>query len=803
MDKIPAGKHGLGPLIFVLSCACLIFELSLLRTFSITLWYHFAFMVISIAMLGIGASGTALSILPRLRDLQRIPLYTTLFALSLPLSYAAANAVPFDPARLAWDTFQLLLIALYYLVLSVPFFLFGAVMSSALSFFSDRSGAIYASDLLGAGTGSLVVLLLLSLAGPELAVLAASLLAATGAFMVCRGRLRLFAAVLVVIIALLLITRPTFITPRMSTYKPLNIALSFPGSELTGTFYRPYGRIDTFRSPAVRFAPGLSIRYSGTLPDQTGVAVDGGSIEAITDDRDPAALAFLEHLPAALPYRLLDHADVLVLDPGGGLPVLMARRNGAYHIDAVESDPLLLEVVRRLSGRDREGEDRTSYHTGLGRSWLAATGRSFDVIDLPLTGVMGSSGFGFSEDYRFTVDAFTTYLLHLEPSGILSVTHYILPPPRAELRTVATLAEAAARIGLREITDHLIIIRSWDTVTVLFSRFPLKEDTVERARQFCRERRFDMVYYPGIGPGESNQYVRMPDDTYAEAFEQVIDHSTRGPFLNQYVFDVRPVGDGNPFSRYYLRLEHLAETFRVMGNKWQFFFEEGYLLPVLFLQVAGIALLLLVAPLVAVKLHATRPGTSSLPLWPWYFGFLGLAYLFVEVALIQTMQLPLEHPAYAAGTVVASLLISSGLGSMTMQRVPALRQRLVLLAVGITTLLSSALVAPLGSLLVHLTLFARMAVVFLFLMPVGFLMGIPFPLGMVLLGDRHGDRIPWAWAVNGCFSVLAPVLAVMIALAWGYQAVAGLGSALYMGAFLVMRRWDGRVSEGRTAVSRD
>lgn len=779
------GPRRLRVLIFVLSCSCLVFELSLLRTFSIALWYHFAFMVISIAMLGLGASGTFLSLVPGMRELRHIPLYALLFALSLPLSYIAANAIPFDPAQLAWETAQALWIGVYYLALAVPFFLFGCVMSTAYGSLSGQASSLYASDLLGAGVGSIAVLLLLSLGGPELAVLCASCLAAGAVLLVSRGPLRLLAVAAAAFALALALFRPSFIEPRMSPYKPLSFALSLPGAELTGTWYRPYGRVDSFRSPAVRFAPGLSLGYAAPLPRQTGIAVDGGSIEAVTDGGDRSALRFLEHLPSALTYHLIRNAEVLVQDPGGGLAILTALRHGAARIDAVESNPLLLALLRASAGRSHGA---VTYRAGMGRAWLLASGNRYDIIDIPLAGALGSSAFGFAEDHRYTVEAFMTLLEHLAPGGILSITHYIVPPPRTELRTLATLAEAAGRLGMPGIDGRVIALRSWDTVTILFSPRPFDATAVVTARRFCAERRFDLVAYPGMSPGEGNRFIRMQDNSYAAAFRQIIGNGTRERFLADHLFDLRPVSDDRPFPRYHLRLANIRETYRIMGGKWQFFLEEGYLLPAVILQAAALVLLLLIAPLLLRRHSAAPPAGRQAAGWPWYFACLGLAYLFVETALIQSMTLALEHPSYAAGTVIAAVLIGSGAGSLLSEHRPALLRPRTVLFTGMLALLYGSLGGYAVPLLLVLSHPVRIAALFALLLPIGLFMGIPFPLGMTVLGRFRPDRIAWAWAVNGCFSVLAPILAVMIALTAGYRSVLLLGGMLYLSGYAVLRR---------------
>ncbi len=148
-------------LVFNASLASLAYEMALIRIFSISLWYHFAFMVISIAMLGMGASGTVLSLFTSLKDLRRIPRYGLMLAISIPVSYILANAVSFDPARLSWDRTQLLAMSLYYIILCVPFFFFGLIVCTAYSTMPREARATYAADLTGAGAGALAMVWLL------------------------------------------------------------------------------------------------------------------------------------------------------------------------------------------------------------------------------------------------------------------------------------------------------------------------------------------------------------------------------------------------------------------------------------------------------------------------------------------------------------------------------------------------------------------------------------------------------------------------------------------------------------------
>jgi len=772
------------PLIFLVSMASLAFEVLLTRIFSITLWYHFAFMVISIAMLGFAASGTILALYPGLSRLDRIGWYTLALGGAMPTGFLLANLVAFDPVRLAWDRWELLNILLTYLCLALPFFCAGLVIATAFSMENQRAGLLYGADLVGAGTGSIGILLLMGSVPTEEGVFVISLVVVCAAFLVGGIRLRVTALLLGGTILGLLILQPGFSRPRISPYKGLEAALRYPGAEHLRTWHTPFAQIDTFKSPAVRYAPGLSLRYQELLPEQIGVSIDGGEVNAVTAVADPAALAFLDHLPAALPYALGPRREVLILDPKGGLPVLSARRNGAERIATVESVSSLEKVIReelRIYSGDLYGRES---RTGLGRTWLAGGTRRFDLIDITLQSTEPSAAFGISEDYRFTMEAFREYLGHLTDNGILSVNLFIIPPPRTELRILATLATALEESGVREPGAHLAIIRSWGTLTFLVKRSPLTPAEATAVRSFAQEQRFDLAWLSGATAEESNVHVRTRDFDYFRAFRTILSPTERNSFLAGYLFDVRPVRDEAPFFSHFLRLDRLPETYRTMGGKWQFFLEEGYILPAVFVQAVAISVLLLTLPALAGK----RPGAAARKGFLPYFALLGLAYMFVEVALIQKLILTLEDPPVAVAAVLASLLISSGIGSLLSHRHPRLARPATTLVLALFVALCAMLLPPLFVIASPWPLPLRSVFFCLLVAIPGSLMGIPFPTGLRLLGQVDPGLIPWAWTINGVFSVLAPLLAVMAAMATGFRGVLLLGAAAYLLAFLILRK---------------
>lgn len=779
------------PVIFLCSSASLAFEVLLTRIFSISLWYHFAFMILSIAMLGFAASGTTLALFPRLASLSRAGWYALALGVAMGAAYLTANRIPLDPVRLSWDKSQLLYIALYYLVLAIPFLITGLLIATAFTVASAQSGLLYGADLLGAGLGSIAVLILMNGTPPERAVFIISIPPLVAAWLVGGRRLKAAALLLAGIGLAFLVATPQFARPRISEYKGLESALRYPGARHLKTWHSPFSRVDSFQSPAARFAPGLGLGYLDPLPPQIGLSVDAGSLSAVTAADDERKLAFLDHLPAALPYAVGKRGNVLLLDPRGGLHAMLAARNGAERTVKVEGNPDLLRAVKEEYGRFSGGIYDTATRSGLGRSWLRGSRERFDLIDLSLLGVEPSGSFGIAEEYRYTVEAFREYLAHLGPDGLLSLNLYIIPPPRQELRLLATIATALEGMGLSP-ARHVAAVRSWGTVCIIVKRSPLTGGDITAIRGFAEKNRFDLAWLPGLTAAGSNVHVRMPSTDYFEAFRDILDPAARRRFTEKYLFDITPVGDDAPFFHYYLKLGNMGETYRVMGRKWLFFLEEGYILPAVFVQGALISLALVSLPAIAGRRWPRAGGRGRGGRWfiP-YFALLGIGYMFVEIILIQKLILPLEAPPYAVATVLAALLVSSGAGSLLGERLPWLRGPATPCAISIMLLAYLPLLPRTTAPLLPFPLWARVMLVFLLLVPPGLLMGIPFPGGLKVLGKRDASLIPWAWAINGCCSVLAPPLAVMCAMGIGFGGVLALAAIAYFLASICLKAGTG------------
>jgi hypothetical protein len=461
---------------------------------------------------------------------------------------------------------------------------------------------------------------------------------------------------------------------------------------------------------------------------------------------------------------------------------------------AVESNPLL---VLATQSQIRAGQCSASIYENPrvqvaleeARSYLQHSSERFDLLILSLTDTyqpVVSGAFSLSESYVYTVEAFVEYLRHLGEDGILVVTRWMQSPPSEEVRACALLAEALQRDGAGDPMERVVAFRSWSTATLLAKRTPFRPDEITELRAFCVERNFDLIYYPGMLAAEANRYNWLPDTAHYDSFRQVLSGTERSMFLQQYPYEVSAPSDDRPFFFHYFKWEQVPGILRMLGKTWQPFGGSGFLILVALLVLAGVlSLLLILLPL------AVRGGTDFRSLGDFgslvrpllYFACLGLGYLFVEMPLLQQFILFLGQPTYSFSLVLFSILFFSGLGSLLSVRIPVRTWLLLLILV----VLAYPLLLPrLFACSLSWSLPLRLAVTVCCLSPLGFLLGTPLPGGIHLLERRAPQLIPWAWAVNGCASVISSILAAIGAVTFGFSRVLVAGAVSYFLAWLAV-----------------
>jgi hypothetical protein len=764
--------------IALVSAATLAYEILLMRLFSIIQWHHFAYMMISLALLGYGASGTFLALVGRRLRGHFSAAYLASavgFAISAIACFRLAQAIPFNALEVLWDPRQPLWLMLVFLLLFIPFFCAANCICLAFQGFSERLHRVYCFDLLGAGIGAAAVIGLLFVVPPATAlqgVAALGLFAAVVGWLECAVRPRWPALVLLLAAGLALSPAGGF-NLKVSQFKGLSQALQVLDAAQVDQRSSPLGLLSTVASPTVPFrhTPGLSLHAPGRIPEQLAVFTDAEALSVLTRfDGDLEELAYIDYLSSALPYHLLESPRVLVLGAGGGADVLQALYHRARHVDAVELNPQFVELVNEEFGAFTNrlyALPGVTAHTAEARGFVAAGNRRWDLVQVALLDSFNASSAGLyalSENYLYTREAFAVYLDRLEPGGILAVTRWTRVPPRDSLKIFATAVDALRKSGVEEPGRNLLMIRGWNTSTLLAGNEPFNDDDIERLKAFCRERWFDLVHYPGITAEQANRYNQLPEPWYFQGAQALLGPG-RDAFTDDYKFNIAPATDDRPYFSRFLKLRTLPELLALRERGGLPLLEWGYLV-----LIATLALSVLASALLVL-----------LPLWLRRGDAVGTAFMFVEIAFIQKFVLFLHHPLYAVSVVLCSFLVFAGLGSLASSRWRARGATMLVAAgIGLLALLYALLLPGLFDDLAPLPGMVKVAMSALLIAPLAFLMGMPFPLGLGAVAGRAPAWIPWAWAVNGCASVISAIIAMLLAIHLGFAVVVYVAVALYL-----------------------
>ena len=788
--------------LFLLSAASLAFEVNLSRVFSVAQFYHFAFMIVSLALLGYGASGTFLSVFPHAqRRRERLLVWLGRgFALTGVGAYTLTLLVPFDSFRIAHDWRQGAVLLLHYVALATPFFCSGTAVGLLLSARPHQAHRVYAANLVGSAAGCLFAVAAPSLVGGEGVVLLSAALSVAAAFVfqqdalpsgqpmrdassVLAGASRIVQGALLVVLVLAAFRTPSFLQIRLSPYKGLSYLLQYPDAELIFQRWNGFSRVDVVGSASIRGLAGSGFRCSAEPPPQRGLTVDGDDVNYIHHIPPGFSdLAYTDCLLGALPYQLRPQGTALVLEPRGGADVVTALAQGASRVTVVEANRLIVEAVRTQedwAGRLYD-DARVAAVVEHGRTYAQRMDERFDVLTLSLHApqrTVTSGAYSLNEDYRFTVQAFADYLARLKPDGLLVVTRWLQVPPSESIRAFALAVESLERAGA-DPRSSLAAIRSYRQMLILVRRGPFTEGELQAIRTFAEGRAFDLVYLPDLRPHEVNRHNVLPEPSYHRACVELLGAEERAAWYRAYSFDVEPPTDDHPFFGHFFRWEQVPSVLAALGHTWQPFGGAGYFVLLILLALAIVAAGALILLPVAVIKQRAGPIRTTLA----YFGLLGLGYLCVEIPLMQQFILFLGSPAYAMATVLFAILLFSGVGSAVSRRIP-LQVALALLpaligiyVVALPLLFDVALAAP---------LWGRVVVAVLALAPPGFLMGIPLPRGVACLERSEPGLIAWAWAVNGAASVIASILAALLALSFGFSAVLALGAGCYVVAMFM------------------
>ena len=850
--EVPGGSagdrttHCLARTAGLVSCGVIAFEIGLIRVLQYASWYHFAFLVITVALLGFGMSGAILSLwrgwLLRHRR-TALPILALLTAVSIPLMLQAGQLLPvtgrFLPGLVAG---QLAWWVGYWALLTVPFALGATAVGLTLMSAGERLSLVYASNLIGSAAGAVGVTIVMYFVEPAWlgyvtgAVVLAAVVRperpASSAGLVAAG---------VLAGALAALAGPPSIRVDDDKYLAYVNRLEAGGqAERLARDFGPSGVVEVFGSDT--FHDVAFMTDARVPPPMASIVVDGHRAGSLLRIDGAAEAEVLDGTLMALPYSLVPpNPRVLLLDEVGGGNIWLARRNDAAWVDVAQPDRVLLDLLAgpaRPAGQpDPAGPDGpledvggavfnlpgVTLHPVEPRAFLEGAQEAFDLVQLSgMESWSAAAGGleGLNQDHLMTVEGVAAALRRLSPDGILHVSRGIQLPPRDNAKIAATIIAALEQSGIARSARsarsarpaspgaqstrpggssapvrpsgpgaHVAMVRDFLGVCTMVRPRPWREDEIRRLRDQCAARNLTPVYFAGIRADELNRPDELPGPP-GEAGDY-LHHAVRSllsgepgetaRFFDEWPFDVRPATDDRPFFGNFGKLDALPEFRRVYGPGWLLRSELAFLFVLsaaVIVAFAGVVLILL--PFAFRSDIRGAPGRSAAAM---YFVAVGLAYLVLEIAFLSGIQRLLGDPVIGGAATVGGFLFCSGLGSLAANRIAALPG----VSLARLAMVPAVLAIPVFTGLIMLNLYGgawppglRLASAMALIAPLAFAMGLPFPLGLRWFGNRSAALVPWAWGVNGCASVLASPLAMIIAMQWGFVLTVAAGAACYV-----------------------
>ncbi len=780
--------------LFLVSLTTLLYEVLLTRIFSVIMWYHFAFMAISVAMFGMTAGALLVYLLPNVfttdRTKRHLALTATLFGGAILITFLIQQCIPFT-----FDTSTSIIsyfaIAFTFLVIAVPFVLSGICICLALTRFPLRVSSLYGADLIGAAFGCVLLVVVLNVTDGPTAVLVASTLGClSGLFFAADGgaaSIRKIAVPLVLVLGGFALFHGTLVQMEQPIFRLLWVRGKLeqrPQFEKWNSHSRiTLTDVDLKRAwgPTIAMSP----KWKQTQPiDQKRMWIDVDAGTPMTEfSGDLAQVDFLKHCMMNTAHYLRPNADVLAIGVGGGKDVLSALVFEQKSVLGLEVNAIIFDVLTNryadYAGRIHE-HPKVELVNDEARSYLTRSDREFDIITIPFVDTFAATAAGayiMAENALYTAEAWRIFLEHLQPNGIVTASRLWIRSNPLQVYRLASLAhQGLVEFGVENPRAHIaILVRSYrlrdfandaGVATILVARDPFSAADLDTLEQHAA----DMGFEVALSPRHAND----------PAFEKIASGQEPTEVTAKYPVDVSATTDDKP---YFFNILRIREA---LG--WEPF-EQPFasanvrgirVLSILLVTVTVLTFLCIVAPLLA---KGRRDLQFAAVPYLLLFGSIGCGFMLVEVAQMQRLILFLGHPTYAFIVVLSVLLVTGGIGSQsTASLTRSLDRRRMGLRIALllaVLVLAGAGTVPLLRVTASASTPLRIGIATLLLAPMGFFMGMPFPLGMSLAGERLPNLTPWLWGANGATSVFASVLAMAISLDSGISATFWAGVACY------------------------
>jgi hypothetical protein len=822
----------LAVLICSAAMSVLALEIIWMRLFSIESFSSFGGMILSIGLLGFGIGGGILTVFSEALQRRRnraLYIASLAFPAAVALSVLVTRRIPFIPQTILQDSAQWGHLALFYVVLSLPFIAGALIIGLILTSAGERVGKLYLADLVGSGLGGLLVLASFYLVHPDylpLVVVALFVPGLVAAAWLDRGAVRIAAALAVGLGAAGALA--AFGGIEFSEYKGISYSLAskeVSGAEVVEEAWGPLGYLQVVSSTSERTAFGLSSQapMEALPPVQKGLYADGAKVASIARRLAPEESEYMDWLLTSLPFSLIPEAHVLLAGLGGGEGVAQALRHGARRVEVAEPNSVLIDLVAGRFAEENDGllaRPEVAVAVAEARDLAARSPGRYDLVLLSLADASGLSQSGskaVSESYQSTVEAMEAYLGSLSEGGVLAVFARLDEPPRGALRVVpGALTAAAGLFGRETLGRSVAYVRTEFAGLLMIKRGGFSQEDVDRLLEEGWNRGFQSSYYPGMSREVLEQKAEAedafwadlktaegvdlgefdsstaPQDPFFDCIASLVEgEETAATYMAAYPFDITPTWDDRPYPSAMLKegsFEHIRKS-AYNPAEWEREIPHDLwgepLLWATLLQALLFAAAILAAPLAAGWRRLPKRGKGRTLV---YFACLGAGYMFVEMVLIQKLTLYVSAPAYAAAVVLGGMLVFSGLGAGLSSKLPPTSRKgigLVVAAIVALVGLYGAGLTPLMLATLSLPESARLLLSLAAIAPLGLVLGFPFPLGMSALARAEsGGLAAWGWGVNGAFSVVGVLLAQALAVRMGFAPVLWSVAALYLLALI-------------------
>jgi hypothetical protein len=788
-DKIsPAHFAG----IFLVAMSALVLEFTMTRILSVSLWYHFAFMIISVALLGIGISGVVLSLFPKFFDKPLDKLLTVLsllYGVSVIVCFMLSNLLPVDPFSLLTQKIQFLLLPVYYLLITIPFFFSGLIISILLTRFKEEVSKLYFFDLLGAGISVFAFAVIVPQFGGNGAIVfvaAFGFLAGAVFGYKSNKHLSLLSFSFTILTFVFLINRDVNLPIRVTPNKIYANYIAQRPDLNVFTAWNTFSKVDVMKEEEPS-PDGYDVYLA--IIDEGNATTNIPNVKRLPPPTKPADASNLA-------FATKDSAGkVFILGSGGGGEVLTALYHNAKNITGVEINGILNDLISDVlagwTGPLIKNNKNVNIITDDARSVIRSGSNIYDVIVSAHTissSAVSNGAMSMVENYIMTKEAVKEYMKHLDNSGVI----YISRPETQVPKLITTLKTASKELGLKQ-----------DSNIIVFRRPP---NDFETGKSFMagivyKKNGFDMIDVLKIRDMANSLSLDIEYDPLTEQeglYKTLIKSNNLQSEIDKFPGSLTPATDNKPFfddnfGFADLSFDKMKEVFS-QDDKAILALKDKPVaqttLITMLVQILLVSVVFLLMPAFFIKKEKNGNFEKKFLI---YFALIGLGYIILQISLIQKFTLFLGQPVYTMLTVISSMLIASGFGSRYSASIFKNKKNRLLMIFGIIALLSVLIglfSPPLFVAFSGFSMITRIVISVVIIAPLGFFMGIPFPSGISMMNSSEKRYIGISWAVNGFFSVIGTVLTMILAMTYGFTLLFLLSALIYAVAlvFIILLR---------------